>query len=688
MRLGTKIMLVTTALVVVLTAAIVLIVRDRVRAQELARVPAEIHRAVSAYFARLDGAAENTQRVARLLFEEPSARAALSNLNRAGASDDIAKNPDFIQFRDYLFAEVMQRELAVSLLDGGRAAPAFHAMFDESGRRLLLVAPGDAALERALGEAEIAWSVDEVVDGSGRRVTQYLSVNDALYVALGVPVSTSVQGGEPPSNAYFVGYMVDDKWAGGFVSSSDKGEAVPLSVWFWSERVLARACPAESGVQVKAVEPAVLRAMDEGLRETPIRASVVPAQDSGTVLAETVLFSLASDPARTGALVVTASLDRALEPMNRLLRTITLIGVLAAIAAAVVCRWIGRRIARPVKALVRASEAIGEGRFDAKLDTARTDEIGDLARGLSHMADGLRQRDFIKDTFGRFVDPTVVADLIADPQRLRPGGEQRVQTVLFADLEAFTAISEQLSPEQVVALLNEYLGAAADIVSAERGVVDKFIGDAVVAFWGPPLVEHHAPRAARAALKMLDAVRALAPRCAELGVPPLRLRVGIATGEMLVGNIGSASKFNYTVMGDTPNLGARLEGANRAFGTSILCNAACAEVLRDRPEAQPGGVVVREIDVVRVPGRAAPERVFEIVAQAEDAAAQGRCREYETALEMYRERRFGDAASAFASLARREGDQGPARALAARCRAYVDAPPVPSWDGVFEIVVK
>src|SRR5262249_7037346 len=143
----------------------------------------------------------------------------------------------------------------------------------------------------------------------------------------------------------------------------------------------------------------------------------------------------------------------------------------------------------------------------------------------------------------------------------------------------FTSLAEKLRPEQVVSLLNQHLGVSADIVTSEKGVVDKFIGDAVVAFWGPPLTEDHTPRACRAALRMVDAAATLAGRCAELGIPSLRIRIGIATGDMLVGNIGSTSKFNYTVMGDTVNLCARLEGINKLYGTTITINDHAARSL-------------------------------------------------------------------------------------------------------------
>ncbi len=683
MRLGTKVLLLTLALVVGLTVAVLAIVRDRVRAQELVRTPAAIHRAVSEYFERVEAAAENARTVARLLFGEPGAKSVLSNLNQSGAAGE--NDPAAVQFRDYIFVETGSRELRATLASGASVAPAFHILFNERSDRLTSIAPGDPALDAAIRDPAIHWDLDPLIDGNARRTVRYALLAGDLFLVIGVPVSTSARADDPPTNAYFIGYRVDDAWATGFLRSeaTETGNAA-LGVWFVrrdGERYVLGG-DTSFGDPSKCVSAVFASGADLPLDAPPasMRIALPPVQ---TLLAEVVAYEPA--PGQRMVLAVTASLDRALEPMERLLRTITLVGVGAVVVAFVACRWIAARIARPVKGLVSATGRIAEGDFNVALSTSRRDEIGEIARGLDSMARGLAQRDFIKDTFGKFVDPSVVAGLLEDPQRLRPGGEERVQTVLMSDLEGFTALAEALRPEQVVALLNEHLGASSDIVAELKGVVDKFIGDAVVAFWGPPLTDDHAHRAVVAAMKMVDAVRALAPRCAELGVPALRLRVGVSTGEMLVGNIGSASKFNYTVMGDAVNLCSRIEGLNKHYATGVLITDASAAAL-------PREWTVREIDTVRVVGRATPVRVFEPLA-APDAPGDARqtaealARAYSRALDHYCTRRFEDAAALFDECSRRF-DDGAARAMCERARLFAVRPPPPDWDGAWSPGVK
>jgi adenylate cyclase len=213
------------------------------------------------------------------------------------------------------------------------------------------------------------------------------------------------------------------------------------------------------------------------------------------------------------------------------------------------------------------------------------------------MSVGLAQRDLIKDTLGQFVDPRIADALLTNPASLR--GQRVVQSVLFSDLENFTAMSEKLPPEQLVAVLNRFLGASADVVKELNGYLDKFTGDGVIAFWGPPVEKDHALAACRAALRMVELTK-------QFTDPPLRVRIGIATGEVLVGIVGSeSSKKNYTAMGDVVNLASRLEGVNKEYGTQILVDATTASAVN-------GTIPTRRIGVVQVRGREEPVEVFEV----------------------------------------------------------------------------
>jgi adenylate cyclase len=339
-------------------------------------------------------------------------------------------------------------------------------------------------------------------------------------------------------------------------------------------------------------------------------------------------------------------------------------------------RLLARALAKPVEQLVAGTARIAAGNFNVPIDARRRDELGQLARSFNQMAAGLEQRDLIKDTFGKFIDPKIVQSLLDDPDRLRLGGERRVQTVLFADIENFTTLSEKLSPEDLFRLLNGYLEDAADLVSETKGIIDKFIGDGVVAFWGPPLEEQHAAAACRAALGFVRRAAAHDQLCRELSVPPLRVRVGVATGELLVGNIGSKSKYSYTVMGDVANLASRLEGVNKLYGTQILVST------RTAAEAALQGIVSRKIDTVRVVGRREPVEMYEVLGQtiAADGELARRRDAFARALAMYSKRQWEEARVAFERI-----DEPPAVALAGRCAVFQEQDPGSTWDGVWNL---
>lgn len=206
--------------------------------------------------------------------------------------------------------------------------------------------------------------------------------------------------------------------------------------------------------------------------------------------------------------------------------------------------------------------------------------------------------------FAQYVPPAVVSRLIAQPELMRLGGEAREVTLMFTDLANFTTLSEQLSAEQTVEVLTGYFNAMTPIVHATGGTVDKFIGDAVMAFWGAPLSDpQHAEHAVTAAIAMQQAMQPLVADLQARGLPPIHMRIGLHTGRVVVGNVGSEQRFSYTAIGDAVNLAARLEGANKAFGTGILLSAATAAQL-------PPSMALRALDDVVVKGKTEPVRVY------------------------------------------------------------------------------
>ena len=226
------------------------------------------------------------------------------------------------------------------------------------------------------------------------------------------------------------------------------------------------------------------------------------------------------------------------------------------------------------------------------------------ATGLLHFVSLRRRSRRLRGLFAQYVPPEVVAQLVEQPGLVRLGGEAREITVMFTDLAGFTGMSERLSPEQTVEVLTAYFNAMTQVIHRHGGTVDKYIGDAIMAFWGAPLPDAaHAEHAVRAAIEMQAAMQRLAGELRERGLPPIAMRIGLHSGPAVVGNVGSDIRFSYTAVGDTVNLAARLEGANKAFGTGILLSDATAARL-------PPGLPLRVLDVVVVKGKSEPVRVF------------------------------------------------------------------------------
>ena len=270
--------------------------------------------------------------------------------------------------------------------------------------------------------------------------------------------------------------------------------------------------------------------------------------------------------------------------------------------------------------------------------------------------------------FSQYAPPEVVARLIAEPELMRLGGEAREVTLLFTDLAGFTTLSEQLSAEQTVELLGLYFGAMAPIVHASGGTIDKYIGDALMAFWGAPLDDaDHAEHAVRAAIAMQAAMAGLCDTLERRGLPRIAMRIGLHTGRVVVGNVGSAERFSYTAIGDAVNLAARLEGANKAFGTGILLSGATAARLPDR-------LGLRPLDEVVVKGKSAPVRVY---TPCTDAAL---CRLSAEALDAFARRDWAAARVRFQALLNAVPNDPAALRLLDRLQAAQALPPDAPWS--------
>ena len=340
------------------------------------------------------------------------------------------------------------------------------------------------------------------------------------------------------------------------------------------------------------------------------------------------------------------------------------------------------RVVAGLRQLVLSTKAVEAG-ADAQPVAIRTrDEVGELAQAFNRMMEQLRERDRLKDTFGKFLDPRLVSRLIdsgADQ------AERRSLTIFFSDIKHFTDISEQLTASTIVHLLNEYFGTVAKVIHGHRGIIDKYIGDAVMAFWVPPFSagDDHARDACRAALAQQEAIAALRARLPEItgmrrNAPEVVIRMGIATGEAVVGTIGSESARSYTAIGDSVNLASRLEGINKVYGTLILISEETYRLAQEDIEA-------REVDVITVAGKTEPVRVYELMSpagQIEPSRVELR-KTYAAGLAAYREQDWDGAQARFEECLRIMPDDGPARVFLDRIGLLRSAPPGPRWDGVW-----
>jgi adenylate cyclase len=291
---------------------------------------------------------------------------------------------------------------------------------------------------------------------------------------------------------------------------------------------------------------------------------------------------------------------------------------------------------------------------------------------LQHLAES-RQKKWLRSAFNRYVSPAVVESIVNKPGSLELGGKEIQATIFFSDLANFTSFSERLRPEDLVKLLIEYFTPMTNIILDHRGGLDKFIGDAVMAFWGAPLpLENHAQYACEAALKMKETIADLREGWLQRRLPLLHARMGIHSGPVVAGNVGSMERFNYTVLGDTVNLASRLEGANKFYGTTIL-------ISEDTVQLAGPEFLTRELDLIRVKGRQAPVKIYELIGKRGekelpflDVFAQG--------LAAYRKRLWDLAEQHFGSIAEQDP---PSRTYLERCRLYRTDPPPENWDGVF-----
>jgi adenylate cyclase len=334
---------------------------------------------------------------------------------------------------------------------------------------------------------------------------------------------------------------------------------------------------------------------------------------------------------------------------------------------------LARSISNPIKVLTAETNKIKDFRLeDSPPIKSRIKEIQLMDKAVAAMRTGLQ-------AFRRYVPAELVRQLIQTGEGATLGGHKRELTVFFSDIAGFTTVAEQMGPEELMLHLSEYFDELTRILGDEKGTVDKYIGDGIMAFWGAPLPdEDHAGRACQAALRCQEGIRELNRKWAEAGKIALPTRIGLSTGETVVGNVGSSERINYTVMGDNVNLASRLEGVNRLYATQILVSPATYERTSDR-------FWFRPVDIIAVKGKTAQTTVYELVGRKEEGdtgAMAELCKEFTRGFNAYLKRDWTGAGDIFSRLSQKFPNDAATRLYLARCRQCQEKPPGADWRGV------
>jgi len=388
--------------------------------------------------------------------------------------------------------------------------------------------------------------------------------------------------------------------------------------------------------------------------------------------------------------VLTAGAAREVNRLSRGLIILELVMLgLASLVGLGLSLIVSNRMMAGLERLIEGTRRIQDGDGYEVLPVTSKDEIGKLTIAFNQMVEDLRAKDRIKETFGKFVDPRIVANLI-DPVGGNDLAERQVATVFFSDIKGFSSLGELLTATTLVKLLNTYFAEMTTLIHARNGIIDKLVGDGLMAFWTAPFSrgESHATDACLAALEQQQAVKKLRERLSDVlglrrDLPEFSVRMGLATGDLVVGTIGAPDARSFTVIGDTVNLASRLEGANKAYETRILVDEGTFQLAQNDVEG-------REIDFLTVVGKAEPVRVYEIMAPAGClSAAENELRGlFAEGLAAYRARDWDRSEQRLAQCLAVVATDGPAAVLRRRIAFLRDQPLPADWDGVWHLVEK
>ena len=379
---------------------------------------------------------------------------------------------------------------------------------------------------------------------------------------------------------------------------------------------------------------------------------------------------------RFAYVAVLTPLDELIGPIIQSNLRSLLISLLIMLASVPLVVIVARRISRPLGQVVAETKAVRNLQLEpTPLIDSHINEIHRLTQSVATMKTTLR-------TFSRYVPVDLVRQLVVSGKEQGLGGEKRVLTLMFSDVQGFTDMAEHMDPEALMLKASEYFSGLCDEIQANQGTIDKFIGDAIMAFWNAPLEDPaHAAHACRAALMCRARSRSMDQAWREAGQPIMHTRLGLHTGEVIVGNVGAAQRMDYTALGAAVNLASRLEGLNKVYGTQILVSLATRQAAGE-------GFVWRSIDQVEPKGTSEPTLIYELVGLVGDApelapdpATLDYCGRWEAAFALYQRRDWAGTREAFAALAQERPQDQAAQVMAQRAAAFAADPPPPDWDG-------
>jgi adenylate cyclase len=497
-------------------------------------------------------------------------------------------------------------------------------------------------------------------DGTVRRMPLAIEYGGAFYMPLGLSVALAARG-KPGDTRYLAG--ADTLTAMG--ESLPLGPGATLSLDMLGKNALPRVSAADVLAGTAPAAALANKLVFVGFTNSAYDKVETPfdTRADGIELHATLTEN-----------ILTHHLLRLAGPLSALLATLALCAVVIVAQLRRIRRraWVPPLLAVVAIAayLIAAQIAFAHGVI---LQVAAPGVLGVLvlaAATVGGLATEGREKAHLRAVFSQYVSRAVVDRIVEDPARMKLGGERKELTVLFSDIRSFSGFAETMGPEALASFLSEYLTPMTELVLDSGGTLDKYIGDAVMAFWAAPVdMPDHAARACEVALRMQEALVGLNKKWSADGKPAVAIGIGLNTGPMAVGNMGSAARFEYTALGDQVNLASRLEGLTKEYGVGILVGEATAKAAGD-------GFAFREVDVVRVKGRTSAAPVFELIGRAgtrtDPRFAEG--------LAAYRRRAFSEAQAMFAEL----GADPVAAAMAKRCAHLIAEPPPPDWDGVYE----